>query len=163
LKYQAILVATVLINPSAKTHATEPPNGGESSLNCTEEAVENKYFTAFDGTKYITKSHIENVILKALEGEFPSRCVYSVQRFAEKIIKELDDCYYREQIPDIKNPDVDYFYCGSCRRGFPVRYTAEMVRWDTRPCPTCGAQSNVTPKLGQEENDEKDNIEGERS
>lgn len=125
--------------------------------------MSNVFFTAFDGTVYISKAHLKKVIADTLQDEFPSRCKYSVQRFADKILKELDTCHYKEQIPDIKNPDIDYFYCGSCRRGFPVAYTAEMVRCDTRPCPTCGAQSSVTPKLGQEENDEKDNTEGERS
>lgn len=45
--------------------------------------------------------------------------------------------------------ESDYFYCGSCRRGFPVAYTPEMIKSDTRPCPTCGAQSRLTPKLGE--------------
>ncbi len=161
MKFQAILAVTVLINLSVRTHATEPTNGGEGSLKYTgEKGMTNKFFTAFDGTTYIAKSHIEAVIASTLE-DLPNK--KQCQRFADLITGYLDACHYVEQIPDITNPDVDYFYCGSCRRGFPVRYTAEMVRSESRPCPTCGAQSNVTPKLGQEENDEKDNIEGSRS
>jgi len=158
-----IHAAIVMTNKAVKPHVIKRTNGGESSLKYSEASMENKYFTAFDGTVYIAKVYLKRFIADALLNESPNRSKYSVQRFAEKILKELDTCYYKEQIPEITNPDIDYFYCGSCRRGFPVAYTAEMVRCDTRPCPTCGAQSSVTPKLGQEENDEKDNIEGERS
>jgi hypothetical protein len=155
-----IPVATVLINPRARTHATEPTDGGEGSLNYMEETVENKYFTALDGTVYVSKSYFDNVIHKILEKFHKNK---QCECFAKLLIEELDACYYREQIPDIKNPDVDYFYCGGCRRGFPVAYTAEMARSDIRPCPTCGAQATVTPKLGKGENDETDNTEGSRS
>lgn len=123
--------------------------------------MKNKYFTAYDGTTYITKSHIKEVVRNTL-ADLPNK--KQCQRFADLIIGYLDACHYVEQIPEITNPDVDYFYCGGCRTGFPVKYTDEMVRMDCRPCPRCGAQARVTPKLGSEdEANEEDNIKGSRS
>lgn len=123
--------------------------------------MKNKYFTAYDGTVYIAKSHIKEIIATLLKDR-PNKkqCAH----FAKLINIDLDACHYVEQIPDITNPDVDYFYCGGCRTGFPVKYTDEMVRMDCRPCPRCGAQAQVTPKLGSEDKaNEENNTKGSRS
>ena len=108
------------------------------------------FFTSTDGEVWVNKAHLKEIIRKE------SKAIHhrsTPQRLGDILIGYLNTLYYKEERGDIQvgDPDTDYFYCGSCRRGFPVRYTPEMIRSDIRPCPTCGAQSNVTTKLGIEE------------
>jgi hypothetical protein len=119
--------------------------------------MSNVFFTAIDGTVWINKSHLKKVIAETYKDlPYTEQC----QQFADLINGYLDACHHKDQDVNISNPDVDYFYCGGCRKGFPVKYTPEMERPDIRPCPICGAQSNVTPKIRQgEKTNEKDNTE----
>ena len=111
------------------------------------------FFTSHDGTVWINKSHMKDIIKKTLKDIYPRS---TKRRFADLLIGYLDSLYYKEEPGDIKvnSPDVDYFYCGGCRRGFPVKYTKEMIRSEHRPCPRCGAQSYM-PK--EEKNEKKNN------
>ena len=111
------------------------------------------FFTSSDGEVWGNKTHLKEIIRKEADEIYHKS---TPKRLADLLIGYLDTLYYKEEPGDVKLPadaDADYFYCGSCRRGFPVRYTDEMVRMDCRPCPTCGAQSRVTPKLGEEKED----------
>lgn len=113
------------------------------------------FFTSTDGEVWVNKAHLKEIIrseVKAIHHRSTPK------RLGDLLIGYLDTLYYKEEPGDIQlsaNSDTDYFYCGSCRRGFPVRYTPEMIKSDIRPCPTCGAQSNITPKLGEEATDGK--------
>jgi hypothetical protein len=119
--------------------------------------MKNVFFTSYDGTVWISKSYMKGVIENILKD---TRNQEQCKHFAGLLTEFLDTCQYKDITPNISDPDVDYFYCGSCRKGFPVRYTAEMLRTDFRPCSICGAQARLTPKLGGEEIDEKNNTKG---
>ena len=122
----------------------------------------NVFFTSYDGTVWVNKAHIKKFIRNTLYDAPPSRCQYSKQRLADTIIKYLDTLYYKEESGDIQveSKDVDYFYCGNCRKGFPFKYYPGMIKTNSMPCPVCGAQSMVTSKPDEEENvDEENNTE----
>ena len=111
------------------------------------------FFTSLDGEVWVNKAHLKEIIRKEADTIHHRS---TPKRLADLLIGYLDTLYYKEEPGDVKLPadsDTDYFYCGSCRRGFPVAYTPEMVKSETRPCPTCGAQAYVTPKLGETENE----------
>ena len=113
------------------------------------------FFTSLDGEVWVNKAHLKEIIRKEADAIHHRS---TPKRLADLLIGYLDTLYYKEEPGDVTLPadsDTDYFYCGSCRRGFPVKYTPEMIKSDTRPCPICGAQSYITPKLGEEETDEK--------
>ena len=101
----------------------------------------NVFFTSHDGQVWINKSYMKGVIANTLK-DLPNKD--QLKHFANLLTGFLDACHYKDITPDIKDPNVDYFYCGGCRRGFPVRYTEEMFRVDFRPCMYCGAQANKT-------------------
>ncbi len=105
--------------------------------------MSNVFFTSYDGTVWINKTFIKHVIYEILDQVDHGKIS---QRFADAVLERVNACYYKEQPINLTDPDTDYFYCGSCRRGFPVRYTAEIIRMNERPCPRCGAQSNRTKK-----------------
>ena len=115
------------------------------------------FFTSTDGEVWVNKTHLKEIIRSEADNLHHRS---TPKRLADLLIGYLNTLYYKEEPGDVKLPadsDTDYFYCGSCRRGFPVVYTPEMIKSDIRPCPTCGAQSNITPKLG--ENDDKETRE----
>ena len=113
----------------------------------------NVFFTSNDGQVWVNKAHLKEIIHKELKALHPRS---TPKRFADLLIGYLNTLYYKEDPNVIKfgDPDVDYYYCGSCRRGFVVRYGEDDVRLDIRPCKRCGAQAYATPQLGEEENDE---------
>lgn len=102
--------------------------------------MSNIFFTSFDGTLWVNREYvkqiIENTLIKVNLGPYS-------KRFADMVLKELDTL---KSIP-IDGDGDDYFYCQTCKKGFPVRYTREMEKLAKRPCPTCGHDSRKTNKL----------------
>jgi hypothetical protein len=112
----------------------------------------NIFFTSLDGQVWINKTFIKNLIDETIKG-LPNK--YHVHRFADLIRGAVDSCVYKDTPVNINDPEIDQFYCGSCRRYFTVLYKSkDEIRADWRPCSRCGAQS-----MRQEKNGKKDNSE----
>lgn len=97
-----------------------------------------KFFTSHDGTVWISKASIKKLIEDTFD-IVPNK--KQVKRFKDLLIIDIDAIYGKEFIITINAPNVDQFYCGSCRHAFPVSYKKEDIRSDHIPCPRCGAQA----------------------
>lgn len=104
--------------------------------------MSNAFFTSHDGTIWISKSHMRKIITDTLDA-LPSRSEFQI--FSDILTGYLDACYAKEEKPNINNPDMNWFYCGSCHYHFQGKsYKKDDIQTDWIPCPRCGSQSART-------------------
>jgi hypothetical protein len=116
----------------------------------------NAFFKVIDGKTWVSKVHLKRVIRNTLR-DLPNK--NQCQKFSNIIIRYLDSLHYYEEPGKIKlpsDPEVDCFYCGSCRRHFTIKSSYNAIRSDIIPCSTCGAQASLIPKVDEEKTNEKE-------